>query len=482
MLAMPRDILIIDDEPSVRNVVTDYLSKNGFNVDAAVDGKNGLELISRKEYDVAIVDLLMPGISGIELIHKIKALCPDTEIIVHTGQATLDTAIEAIRSQTFDYICKPAKMSVLTRSVQHAAERRFLIIQNRKLIHKLENERNGLQKEVMASKQAIEQHLLSSPEFVGESKNIAYVRHMISEVALSDMTVLIRGESGTGKDVVARLIHRWSGRIDTGNFVKINCPAISETLLESEMFGHEKGSFTGAIKRKPGRFEFAAGGTIFLDEIGSIPPSVQAKLLQVIEHKQFTRLGGNETIEVDARIISSTNAHLEKMISNGEFRTDLFYRIEQFAITLPPLRERREDIPLLAEHFLYHYCSKYGNTDITIPPEMMSLLVEHDWPGNVRQLKAVIGRFALNGNIKALEEAVAHWRGNMKESQSLSSLSENEIKSIMAALTETSWNRRKAAKLLRISYSTLRRKIDKYNIRKVSYHPQISPLDNVQHR
>lgn len=251
MLAMPRDILIIDDEPSVRNVVTDYLSKNGFNVDAAVDGKNGLELISRKEYDVAIVDLLMPGISGIELIHKIKALCPDTEIIVHTGQATLDTAIEAIRSQTFDYICKPAKMSVLTRSVQHAAERRFLIIQNRKLIHKLENERNGLQKEVMASKQAIKQHLLSSPEFVGESKNIAYVRHMISEVALSDMTVLIRGESGTGKDVVARIIHKWSGRIDTGNFVKINCPAISETLLESEMFGFfATGHYAQIVKSK----------------------------------------------------------------------------------------------------------------------------------------------------------------------------------------------------------------------------------------
>jgi DNA-binding NtrC family response regulator len=472
---MSVDVLVIDDEPMVRNAVAEYLSRNGFNAEAAVDGKDGLELIRRKEYDVAIVDLVMPGISGMELIHKIKSLRPDTEIIVYTGQASLDTAIEAIRHQAFDYICKPADMATLTRRVQHAAERRFLILQNRELICKLENERNGLQKEVKASKHAIKKHILSSPEFVGESKDIAYVRHMISEVAPSDMTVLIRGESGTGKDVVARLIHKWSGRADTGHFVKINCPAISETLLESEMFGHEKGSFTGAVKRKPGRFEFAAGGTIFLDEIGSIPRSVQAKLLQVIEHKQFTRLGGNETIEVDARIISSTNAHLEKMIANSEFRSDLFYRIEQFAITLPPLRERREDIPLLVEHFLYHYCSKYGHTDITIPPEMMSLLVEHDWPGNVRQLKAVIGRFALNGDIKALEEAVAPSQDHTKESPSFSRLSENEIKSIMAALTETNWNRREAAKLLGTSYSTLRRKIEKHNIMKVPYHSQIPP-------
>ena len=469
---MNGSILVVDDEDSIRKLVVEYLDRDGFSADSASGGEKAIELIKKKEYDAAIVDLHMPGMSGMEVIQEIKSIHPSTEIIILTGQATVNSAIEAVRNQVFDYIMKPASMDELSRRVHNAVERKKLILQNKELLRQLEAERNGLKKEVTAAKQALEQHLLISQTLIGESPEIVNIRKMVAEVAPTDMNVLIRGESGTGKDVVARLIHDWSGRTDTGHFVKINCPSISESLLESEIFGHEKGAFTGAVRSKPGRFEFAAGGTVFLDEIGTISPGIQAKLLQVIEHKQFTRVGGNETIEVDTRFIAATNAALEKMITSGEFRSDLFYRLKQFTLNLPALRERTEDIPLLAQHFLDHYCSKYEHMNLTIPPEMMSRLIEYDWPGNVRELKAVIGRFALKGDVDALADSIKTENSEKEDNSSSTKgrLKDNEVRSIISALTETNWNQRKAAKILGISYSTLRRKISKYAIKKIPYH------------
>jgi transcriptional regulator with PAS, ATPase and Fis domain len=274
---------------------------------------------------------------------------------------------------------------------------------------------------------------------------------------------LIRGESGTGKDIVARLIHEADGR--DGSFVKINCPTIPEALLESELFGHEPGAFTGAERRKPGRFELAAGGTIFLDEIGEIPGGVQSKLLQAIEHKQFTRLGGGATINTDARIVAATNAPLEDMIVERRFRSDLFYRLNQYAIELPPLRERSEDVPLLIDHFLQIYGVKHARPDLTLSPAMMSRLVRYSWPGNVRELEAVMHRFVLTGREDAIESAMERKPERARKDSPLGELRQSEIRTLMAALTEARWNQRQAAGILGISYSSLRRRVKKYNLK-----------------
>jgi two-component system NtrC family response regulator len=450
------NLLFIDDEIEQLQVLKDYFAEEGYLVDTATNSEESLKLVQNKEYSVSIIDINLIGseANGLEVAQKIKDIHKDIEIIILTGLASLEKAIEAIRIDVFDFLCKPEKFSTLARCVRNASERRLLRIQNRELLKELELERKGLKNKVKAAGQAIAKHLDESPAFIGQSERIQTVRDLVAEVSPSDLTVFIRGESGTGKDVVANLIHEWSGR--RGNFIKINCPAISETLLESEMFGHEKGAFTGAVNRKPGRVEMANGGTLFLDEIGTISPAFQAKLLQFIEHKKYTRIGGFETHEIDVRIIAATNAPIEKMVENNEFRTDLIYRLSQFIIVLPPLRERREDIPLLVEHFLNHYCPLYGHKNYQLSSSIMSDLVEYDWLGNVRELKALIERFAIKCNIDTIKHAL---NGN-KETVYEKKFMDDEKKRILSALIETKWNRRKAAQLLGMSYSTLRRKIE----------------------
>lgn len=452
-------ILVIDDEQGIREVFANCLERAGLQVSTMSTGSAALELVVRESFSVALVDLKMPGMSGMETMRRIKDLDADVEVIILTGHATVETSIEAMHEHVFDYLCKPIDMKVLTRTVQRAIERRQLVLDNRRLLHQLENERSSLKQQVAV----LECGLSASCALLGESVAIEQIRHAISEVAPSDMTVLIRGESGTGKDVVARLLHETSGR--EGTFVKINCPAIPEALLESELFGHEAGAFTGANRRKPGRFELAGDGTVFLDEIGSIPSTVQAKLLQVVEHRQFTRVGGGKTIQMKARLVVATNAPLERMIEEGDYRLDLFYRLNEYAIEMPALRQRSEDIPLLVQHFLREASDRDGGGHPLVSPEMMSRLVRHQWPGNIRELKTVVARYALTGREESIEGALGHMEAASRHTSAHESLRETERRTILAALVESRWNQRKAAKLLALSYSALRRRIEKYDLK-----------------
>jgi DNA-binding NtrC family response regulator len=380
------------------------------------------------------------------------------------GYPSLDSSIDAIHHHVFDYILKPSDRQTLVRAVAHAAERRRLVIENRELMRRLEIERDRLREEIISAKRVIERRLKESKSLLGNSETIRRVRYLVAQVAPSDLTVLILGETGTGKEVVARMIHESSGR-DVNVFLKVNCPAIPETLLESELFGHEPGAFTGAETRKPGRFELAAGGTIFLDEIADLPIKLQAKLLQVIEHKRFTRLGGTETIKADVRIIAATNKPITSLVSKGGFRADLFYRLDEYAIDMPPLRNRREDIPLLANHFCKIYGERYNRPNIKISDKTLSLLVRHHWPGNVRELETFAKRFALDGDENALRESLDINSGSRPQFAEVTEAVRNtEVGAILTALTETKWNRKKAAQLLKISYSSLRRRIAKYDL------------------
>ncbi|MBN2106713.1 MAG: sigma-54-dependent Fis family transcriptional regulator [Deltaproteobacteria bacterium] len=458
-----QSILIVEDEPTLLELFKRFLTSKGFQADTAADGEQAVALAREKEYDLGIVDLFLPAKNGMDVIGEIKQLWPDTEIIVCTGQGSMESVLDAMRLEVFEYLCKPVALEALFKSVTNALEKRSLKLENRRLFAELQQERNSLQSKINASTKALERHLEDSPLLIGESVAIRQIRQLIAEVAPSDMTVLIRGESGTGKDVVANLIHEWSGRAANGNFIKINCPAISETLLESEMFGHERGAFTGAHRDKPGRIEFAEGGTVFLDEIGTISLEFQAKLLQVIEQKKFVRVGGNKTLEVNARFIAATNANLEEMINRGHFRPDLLYRLAQYNIYMPALRERREDVPLLIEHYVRYFAAKYGQDVRTVSSDIMALLVGYDWPGNVRELLSVVTRFALSGKEEVFLDHV-NMNGHGPRVESTKKIHDSEVKLILSALVETKWNRRRAAEVLGISYSTLRRKIEKYDM------------------
>jgi DNA-binding NtrC family response regulator len=473
-------VLIVDDDPAVCSAVSALLRKRGFVPTAVESGTHAIEKAESFEYAVALVDLHMPGLSGMETIQRIKNIRPDTKVLIVTGNPSLETTLAAIDEHIFAYLVKPVDAAILGGSVQRAAEQYLLVKRNKDLVRQLENERNALKERVLADRKALERQIAVSSEFVGESAAMMLVRRQIAEVSLSNMTVLIRGESGTGKEVVARLIMKLAGYQGEDNNVKINCAAIPETLLESELFGHEAGAFTGAGKRKPGLFELAPSGCIFLDEIGEVPVSLQAKLLQVIEHKQFTRLGDTKTIRVNSRILAATNVPIERLIQEGKFRADLFYRLNEYSIMLPPLRERVEDIPSL----VYHFIRKHGNESqraagLSISPDTMSRLMLYPWPGNVRQLETAVRRFCLTSKEEsflslmgqevpeyARREAAAPATEGAAPTNDVPMLRASEVDSIRQALTLTGWNRREAAKVLGISYSTLRRKIDAYDIRK----------------
>ena len=477
--------LVIDDDSTVRDTLREILLSRGIPCDVARDGHEGLALARKRTYCVAIVDEQMPGLSGLETIRKLKALDNDIEVIIYTAYPSLDKLRDGVREQVFDFLVKPADVATLMGRVRNALERRRLILHNRELT----------------------QHLTKGPPrfktrpdplrnnivLVGQSEAARGVRHAAESVGRTDMTVLILGESGSGKDVVASLIHHYSGR-DPNLMVKINCPAIPETLLESELFGHEAGAFTSADRQRLGMFEIANGGTLFLDEIGDLPIGLQAKLLQAIEKKQFRRLGSNKAIESDVRIIAATNAPVEKMIAEGTFRPDLFYRLNEYAIHVPPLRKRMEDVPLLAEYFLRQFRDAYDSAPPSIPPDVANLMQTYTWPGNVRELRTIIKRFVMDGEPafirqtlsariqeqgKSLPPPAAPAQPEAKpeepdvfdsdfESDPLlgCSLERLEAEAIRQALQQTCWNRRKAAELLGIGYYSLRRRIDKYDIDK----------------
>lgn len=523
-------VLVVDDEPLIRKALTEILQNFGFLVTQAADGFQALQIAEQETFDVALVDLSMPGLSGLETIQRLKTLSPDLVIIILTGTPSLESSLVAIDQHVFAYLCKPPDVAMLSRVVRSGSEHFRLVRRNHDLVRQIEIENADLRTEIAADRRALERRLAAAPEFIGQSAAIQEIRQTIARVAPSDLTVLIQGESGTGKDVVSRLIGDLSGRTAVGGFIKINCPAIPEALMESELFGHEAGAFTGAQRQKPGRFELAPNGTVFLDEIGDLPLALQSKLLQVIESKQFFRVGGIKHITINSRILAATNAPLEAMMQMGTFRRDLFYRLSEYRIVLPSLRQRPEDIPLLLEHFLWKHAahSAYGPHP-HLSDKTLQVLIDYPWPGNVRELESVVRTFILTGDEKVLLEharqgriaqaqeafyrpmpaAVRPWPGgppalslsatvppamsgpvpgsmsasvsetlsppvpgamsaDATEDPSLSPaepLRQSEIRAIQDALHRCGWNRREAAKALGTSYSTLRRKIDRYDLK-----------------
>jgi two-component system response regulator AtoC len=457
-------VLLIGDDVEGLKTLAEVLGQAGFSVTRVSDRAKALEIMDGANLDLAVLDSGYPDHAMVGIVPSIRLLSPATKIIVTSVRPTLSSAIEAVRQHVFDYIQRPEELGRLPMSAREA-----LMGPSSMAGADPGDGRTGAAMEeapFRAPGAVGEADDPSASILIGQTSSMVNARRLVTEVAPSDMTVLIRGESGTGKDVVARLIHKMSGRRDTGTFVKINCPAIPETLLESELFGYEKGAFTGAVTQKPGRFELAEKGTLFLDEIGSVSLAMQAKLLEVIEYKQFMRVGGRETISVDTRIIAATHCPLEDMIAKGQFRADLFYRLKQFTINLPPLRDRIVDIPLLCGHFLRMYAAKYGFKDAAFPTDIIPKLIRYPWPGNVREMESVIARFALGRDVAALEQGIAHPLDTPVGNGDIDRLQEVEAAAILAALTETRWNRRKAAEKLGISYNALRRRMAKYNLDK----------------
>ena len=366
-------ILVVDDEEIMREILETLLTREGYDVRLASSGADGLELARALPFDAAIVDIMMPGIDGIATLDELKRIDEDLAVIIITAYASVESAISAMKSGAFDYITKPFKNDEVLVVVRNAMERRRLVHENRSL------------------RQNIQERYHKFANIIGRSPRMRQVFDLIIQAAPSRSTILIQGESGTGKELVARAIHTNSSRADR-SFVTVNSGNLPPDLLESTLFGHVKGAFTGAVYPKKGLFDLADKGSIFFDEMGNVPLETQAKLLRVIQERDFMRLGGMETIKVDVRIIAATNVDLRKMMEEGRFREDLFYRLHVISIQLPPLRDRKDDIPLLTQHFLNKYGEENRKPGLELTPGALDLLSEYDWPGNVRELENVIER------------------------------------------------------------------------------------------
>jgi two-component system response regulator HydG len=371
----PARVLVVDDEPTLLKALEALLRKKGYEVTALESPIAATQKLAQEDFDVALLDVKMPQLSGLELLHAVKHRRPEIEVIMMTGHATVETALAAVKAGAYDYLTKPFDdVELVARAIAKAAERKALFDRNRELELQL-RERSG-----------------PAPEgLVGTSAGMREVTRMIDAVAYSSTTVLVTGESGTGKELVARALHARSPR-RTQPFVALNCGALTETLLESELFGHVKGAFTGAQRDQKGLFDAADGGTIFLDEIGDIPPPTQVRLLRVLQEGEIKRVGSADAVRVDVRVIAATHRDLPKLVRTGKFREDLFYRLNVINIPLPPLRERVEDIPLLAHHFVRRYADRLGKKVRSVAPETIDLLSGHRWPGNVRELENAIER------------------------------------------------------------------------------------------
>ncbi|MEA2031603.1 MAG: sigma-54 dependent transcriptional regulator [candidate division Zixibacteria bacterium] len=455
---MPARILVIDDEDSMCNFMDIMLSKVGYQVDIATSGQDGISLFKENNYDLVIADLSMPKMSGIDVLREVKQLNVNQDLIVMTAYASVDTAIEAMKQGAIDYITKPFKVDeiklVIEKSISHGT---------------LVKENTNLKKQLQGDS--------SFDNFIGTSKEIVSLKKLARRVASSDATVLIRGESGTGKDLIARAIHNHSPR-SNGPFITINCAALPENLLESELFGHKKGSFTGAIKDKDGLFKVADGGTFFLDEVGNTSPAIQMKLLRVLEDKKITPVGETKPISVDVRLIAATNADLEEKVKAEGFRADLFYRLNVIPIQIPPLRERHDDISLLVNHFITKYCRKLDFPTKSINDEAMELLRNYRWQGNVRELENTIERAVLLSKGDYL--GISDFPDRLRLTQTAELVSEAEpanptLESIEKAyihyvMSQTDGKKSEAAKILGIDTSTLYRKIDRYDFKDFSNH------------
>jgi len=366
------DILIIDDEKAIRKALTEILTSEGYKTEEAADGEEGLKKFKEKSFDVVLCDIKMPRIDGIEFLQKAGEINPDVPIIMISGHGNIETAVEAVKKGAFDYLSKPPDLNRLLITIRNATDKNSLVTETRVLKKKI----NRVQ------------------DIIGESEPIKKIKETIEKVAPTDARVLITGENGVGKELVARWIHAKSNRSD-GQLVEVNCAAIPGELIESELFGHEKGSFTSAIRQRIGKFEQANGGTLFLDEIGDMSPSAQAKVLRALQEGKITRVGADKDISVDVRVIAATNMDLLKEVEEKRFRLDLYHRLSVILIHVPSLNERREDIPLLTQKFLEEICSDYGMTIKTIDPAAIKLLQEYNWTGNIRELRNVIERLVI---------------------------------------------------------------------------------------
>lgn len=445
----PKDIaiLVVDDEASIRNSLSEWFKMDGYRVEVAEDAYEALKKLQENNFDIVLVDIKMPEMDGIELQKRIKEIDKNIITIIVTAYATVETAIQAMKDGAFDYITKPVDPDELSRLIKKAIEQRRLITENIMLRGKIEE-------------------LQSLDEIIGESPAMKKVMEMVNTVAETDSTVMIRGESGTGKELIARAIHAKSRR-RYFPIVTINCGAYPEGLLESELFGHEKGAFTGALYQRKGKLEMANKGTLFLDEVGNISLKMQMDLLRVLETKKFTRLGGEKVIEVDFRVISATNRDLEQAVKEGSFREDLYYRLNVFTIFLPPLRERRSDIPLLTHYFIKKFSLSMNKDVREISKEALNLLMDYDWPGNVRELRNVIERAMVNVKGTKIEVDDLYFSISSPypkpEGETLEDVEKAHIKKI---LNKTGWNITKAAEILNIDRVTLYNKIEKYKLRR----------------
>ena len=467
-------VLSVDDDPNVTWILSDGLRESDFITECCNDGRAAIAKLEQFHPDVCLLDIKMPGMDGIELLNYIKKKDPTISVIIVSGHADTPIVVQAVQGGADDFIVKPFEVEMVEICIHKVLEKKDL----RQRVKRLESE---------LARQSLWEH------FIGESPAFTRVRELLEQVGATDLNVLIRGESGTGKDIIARLIHQLSDR-SRGPFVKVNCAALPPDLLESELFGHERGAFTGAYKSKPGRFELADNGTIFLDEIGEMPASTQATLLQVLEHKEFFRVGGTQNIKVNVRLICATNINIEQKIQEKEFRLDLFYRINDIQVHTPPLRERGEDIPLLAHHFLNNYCEKFSKAQQSLSAESERALMEYAWPGNVRELESLVKRVVIFGEQEIPKHIEAHARevedlhaggaggtsknfsgGQLPESyfegKTLKEINEGivsqiESRAIQMTLDRTGWNRKNAAKALDISYRCLLYKIQQYDLQK----------------
>jgi len=437
-------ILVVDDEAIVRESLRDWLTNAGYEVFTAENGPKALEIIERERMGIVITDLVMPGMDGIELMKKAKEILPGIEVIIITAYGSIPTAIAAMKEGAYDYIEKPFCPERAELLVKKLAEHQELLEENLSLRQKLE-ERYRFE------------------NIIAKSAKMQRVIEVIKVVAKSNATVLITGESGTGKELVARAIHSQSHRRNKP-FVAVSCAALPESLLESELFGHEKGAFTGAYAQKKGKFEFANGGTLFLDEIGEMSANIQVHLLRVLEEKEFARVGGNEPIKVDVRVISATNKDLKKAIASGEFREDLYYRLNVVSIELPPLRERKEDIPLLAEYFLHKFATENHKEVTGFSPEAMEFVLDYDWPGNVRELENAIERAVIlaKENLITVADLPQENLSLVRLVSTGKNLKEVERNHILNVLRDTGGNYSEAARILGISRMTLYNKAREY--------------------
>lgn len=454
MIQKTRTILIVDDDLAHRTMLKTLIREWGYEIREADDGETAVSAVREEAFDIILMDIKMVRMSGLEALPYIKAFNPAIPVIIMTAYSSVETAVEALKSGAWDYLIKPLDFEKLKLTLRRALEHSGLIEENRRLRASLLDQ-------------------FDRGRIIGQSPSIVHLTEVIAQVAPSEATVLISGESGTGKELVASAIHYNSPRKD-GPLIKINCAAITDTLLESELFGHEKGAFTGADRRKEGKFVQANGGTLFLDEIGEMPLAMQAKLLRVLQEREITRVGGDSIIPVDVRVVAATNRDLTMSVKNGEFREDLYYRLNVVELGIPPLRERRDDIPLLASRFMASFAEKNRKEIKGLTPRAMDLLVRYDWPGNVRELMNMMERGVVLSRSEWLDESDFPIRLTPEQKEYRiearvdeypdEPLDEMEKRAIAVMLERTGGNKSEASRRLGITRKTLHKKLKEYGI------------------